>query len=364
MRVVGLMSGTSFDGIDAAVADLDARRRRADAAPARRARRAVRRDLRAAIEAALPPRATTLADGVPPRHPHRPGVRRARGATRSSATAGDLIVSPRPDASSTGSRTARVEGTLQLGQPAWIAERDRRCRSSRTCAPRDVAAGGQGAPLVSAARPLLLQRPPGPPAALNLGGIANLTVPARSPSTSAPPTRCSTPPRGTSRAARYDEDGRLAARGTVDRALLERLLADPYYARPAPKTTGKEHFHPAYRRALGPARRGRPRHAHRAHRAHRRRRGARHGVTEVIASGGGVRNPTLMAALREELAPSRPATRSACPRRPRRPTRSPCSASSPTTASPARSRARPAPATPSVLGLHHTRDPVPDRPRG
>ena len=69
-----------------------------------------------------------------------------------------------------------VKGTLQLGQPAWIAERTRR-PVVRDLRPRDVAAGGQGAPLVSLLDTLLLAGRPGRPAALNLGGIANLTVP-------------------------------------------------------------------------------------------------------------------------------------------------------------------------------------------
>ncbi|EFL20624.1 LOW QUALITY PROTEIN: anhydro-N-acetylmuramic acid kinase, partial [Streptomyces himastatinicus ATCC 53653] len=104
----------------------------------------------------------------------------------------------------------------------------------------------------------------------------------------------------------HDADGALAARGTVHPGLLERLLAEPYYALPPPKTTGKELFHLPYLRtalaATGPV--------------------ADHDVvatvteltartvadaarsvhaTEVIASGGGIRNPSLMAALRRTL---------------------------------------------------------------
>ena len=100
--------------------------------------------------------------------------------------------------------------------------------------PRDVAAGGQGAPLVSLLDTLLLAGRAGRPAALNLGGIANLTV---------PPLAFDIGPGNAllDRAARqlagrpYDDEGALAAAGTVVPELLDRLLADPYYARPAPK---------------------------------------------------------------------------------------------------------------------------------
>ena len=165
-----------------------------------------------------------------------------------------------------------VKGTLQLGQPAWIAERTHVPVVS-DLRPRDVAAGGQGAPLVSLLDTLLLAGRDGRPAALNLGGIANLTV---------PPLAFDTGPGNAllDRAARqlagrpYDDDGALAAAGPVVPELLDRLLADPYYARPAPKSTGPEHFD-ARRRRRPTAGRGRPRDPDRAHRPHGPRRRAR-----------------------------------------------------------------------------------------
>ena len=104
----------------------------------------------------------------------------------------------------------------------------------------------------------------------------------------------------------YDEDGLLAARGRVDEALLGRLLDEPYYAKPPPKTTGKELFHWPYLRdalaACGPlpledvvatVTRLTARTVADAVRSAR--------AGEVVASGGGTRNPTLMAMLRAEL---------------------------------------------------------------
>ncbi len=141
----------------------------------------------------------------------------------------------------------QVRGTLQLGQPAWIAEATGRPVVSdlRTA---DVAAGGQGAPLVPLLDALLLA-----PfvdegltaAALNLGGIANVTVCAPGE----PVRAWDTGPANAlvdAAAGGIDRDGRLAAAGTVDEGLLAALLAEPFYARTPPKTTGKELFHPGY----------------------------------------------------------------------------------------------------------------------
>ncbi|KAF1723387.1 anhydro-N-acetylmuramic acid kinase [Pseudoxanthomonas mexicana] len=112
---------------------------------------------------------------------------------------------------------------------------------------RDVAAGGQGAPLMPAFHAALLGSPQEDRAVLNLGGIANFTLlPVRGevrgfdtgPANALMDAWCE---RHTGRA--YDADGAFAASGQVDAVLLARLLADPWFALPPPKSTGREHFH-------------------------------------------------------------------------------------------------------------------------
>src|SRR5215203_3758657 len=201
----------------------------------------------------------------------------------------------------------RALGTLQLGQPAWI--------SARTGSPvvsdlrsRDIATGGQGAPLASLFDVLLLGEGQKTRAALNLGGIANVTV----MSAGHPPLAYDTGPANalidaavhhfSDGSEYYDHGGLRGARGNVDERLLERLLADPYYEVSPPKSTGKEHFNLEYLQdALGEIR-----HldesdtiatltaltAHTVARELERWR-----VEEVMASGGGTANPTLMGML-------------------------------------------------------------------
>ena len=136
--------------------------------------------------------------------------------------------------------------TWQLGDGNVIAERS----GIDTVADfrrRDVAAGGQGAPLMPAFHAALLGSPQEDRAVLNLGGIANFTLlPVRGevrgfdtgPANALMDAWCE---RHTGRA--YDADGAFAASGQVDAALLARLLADPWFALPPPKSTGREHFH-------------------------------------------------------------------------------------------------------------------------
>ena len=147
---------------------------------------------------------------------------------------------------------AAVPFTLQLGDANRIAERT----GITTIADfrrRDVAAGGQGAPLMPAFHLAMLGAAEEDRAVLNLGGIANLTLIPREgtvrgfdtgPANALLDAWCQ---RHTGQA--YDADGMFAASGVVDEALLARWLSEPWFAMPAPKSTGREQFHLAWAEA-------------------------------------------------------------------------------------------------------------------
>ncbi|MGW5852417.1 anhydro-N-acetylmuramic acid kinase [Streptomyces sp. NPDC055254] len=315
MRVVGLMSGTSYDAVDAAAADLtvenggDTLR----LVPLGMVSAPYEEELRRALASALPPAGTSMAEVC------RLDTLVGRSFAALALRADRELCQGRAELIASHGQTVfhwvedgRVRGTLQLGRPAWIAESTRLPVVS-DFRPADVAAGGQGAPLVSLIDVMLLRGRPGVPAALNIGGIANLTA---VPATGAPVAFDTGPGNAlidaavrelTSGRLGYDEDGAGAAAGRVHQPLLRRLLDEPYYRMPAPKTTGKELFHHGYLRAaldgcgavapndlLATLTRLTARTAAEAL--------AALGTTEVIASGGGTRNPVLMAMLREELA--------------------------------------------------------------
>ncbi|MEU8327628.1 anhydro-N-acetylmuramic acid kinase [Micromonospora sp. NPDC048839] len=312
MRVIGLMSGTSYDGIEAAAAEFDRSGDTLRMRPLGRFSHPYPEELRARIAAALPPAPTTteavtvLDTGI--------GQAFAAAGVRALAELcggdADLVVSHGQTMYHWVDGGA-VRGTLQLGQPAWIAEATGLpvVADLRT---RDVAAGGQGAPLVALFDTLLLRGLPGVPAALNLGGIANITVVAPD----ADPLAFDTGPANAllDAAARhfsggteeYDRDGRGAAAGQVDQALLRRLLDEPYYRQPGPKSTGKELFHlPYLLAALADAPTPDPQDvlATLTRLTAVTVAGAcrDHGVTRLVVSGGGAHNPTLMRMIAEEL---------------------------------------------------------------
>ncbi len=342
MIIVGLMSGTSADGTDAAIVKI------AGEPPALSWR------VLAHLRAPHPPelRAEIFACF----HPATSNVERlcklnfslgrafAHAALQSIAAAGltpdqvDLIgshgqtlwhIPSGPDAS-----------TLQLGEPGVIAELTGITTISnfRT---RDMAAGGQGAPLVAYVDTLLLTHPTLARAAQNIGGIANVTyLPSRETSlpgrkgedegiplatTQDRPYAFDTGPgnmlidyaasRATNGASTFDRDGKLAAQGQVNAALLAELMQEPYLRQTPPKTTGRELFGAQFgarvweqAQALGMADLDiiatlTAFTAHSIARAYQDF--LPHMPDEVIVSGGGARNPTLMALLRDQLAPAR-----------------------------------------------------------
>ena len=305
-----------MDGIDAAVADLELDGDTLTLTPLGHETTPYTDELAAALRKALPPNATTMeavcrldtavgqefaaaAESVREEHPEAALVV-AHGQTVFHWVGGD----------------GQVAGTLQIGRPAWIAERTglpvvSDLRSA------DVAAGGQGAPLVSLFDVLLLGGNGLPRAALNLGGIANLTV----VSPSAAPIAYDAGPANalidaavvasTGGAETYDRSGARAARGKVEEALLALLLDDFFLAQPPPKTTGKERYHHGFTEAAMDELGREPAAddlvatltAHAAEVAAAECR--RQGVAEVIASGGGTENPVLMEALARRIAPAR-----------------------------------------------------------
>ncbi|MFF2432235.1 anhydro-N-acetylmuramic acid kinase [Streptomyces mirabilis] len=308
MRVIGLMSGTSYDAIDAAAAELTLEGEDLTLRPLGMVSETYDGALREALAAALPPAATTLAEVC--RLDTLIGQTFAVAAVRADRElcgGGAELIASHGQTVYHWVEDGRAHGTLQLGQPAWIAEATG-LPVVADFRPRDIAAGGQGAPLVSLVDLLWLRGRAGTPVALNLGGIANLTAPDGTAFDSGPGCALvDVAVRGlTGGRLNYDVDGALAARGTVHEPLLDRLLAEPYYALPAPKTTGKELFHLGHLRdaltgfgtltaedVIATLTRLTARTVADAVRSV--------GATEVIASGGGTRNPALMAMLDAEL---------------------------------------------------------------
>ena len=314
MVVIGLISGTSVDAIDAAAARFT---RDGDALvlqPLGQREVPWPADTKRRLLAALPPADVTMGEVCA----LDVLVGEAFAAAALEAIR-DLAGGHADLVSSHGQNVfhlvegGRARGTLQLGQPALIAEATGLPVVSDLRA-RDVAAGGQGAPLASTLDALWLAGDGGPRAALNLGGIANITVVGQP---GAPVVAFDTGPasclldlealRITGGAQGCDWDGRLAMAGQVRADLLARLLAEPYYAAPAPKSTGRELFDAGYlaRHAAGlPAVSDADAVATLTELTARTVADAcrRQGVREVVASGGGVRNPALMAALRRAMA--------------------------------------------------------------
>jgi anhydro-N-acetylmuramic acid kinase len=324
-RVIGLMSGTSLDGIDAALVRFDGPLHDLAwslEAFVSHAYDGVRREqIQQAIEKGDAPSLCRL-------HA-RLGEWLAEAALAVCARAGvapaaiDLIGShgqtvwhepPTPD---------ERGATLQLGCAATIAERTGIDVVSdfRT---RDVAAGGHGAPLVPWADRHLFAAHDRVRVLQNIGGMANLTrVPPRG--SAEPLFAFDTGPGNalidaavqlaTNGARAYDADGAMARAGRVDEALVQSLLSHPFFAASPPKSTGREVFGRPYVLSLARDQRADERggwpdliatlteFTARSIADAMQRWVLPRGVDEVVVSGGGANNPVLMDRLSTLLAP-------------------------------------------------------------
>lgn len=315
---VGLMSGTSLDGISAAAARFTPDGTRFlvellafhvhEYAPAQRAR------LEAAMQGATAREYCRLAVDF--------GGWLADAAVQVLAEAGV----PRAEVRAIGSHGQTLwhepgHSTWQLDAPAVIAERTGIAVVSDFRV-RDVAAGGQGAPLVPIADALLFAGD-GWRALQNLGGIGNVTV-VPPDATLASVRAFDTGPgnvvidavvRRLDPGKRYDEDGRIAASGSAIASVIDELLAHSYFAAAPPKSTGRELFDDAYVTHLIDRCRAAQPGASDADVvatataltarsiADAYRRFVPEPVTEVLLSGGGAKNATLARMIAHELAP-------------------------------------------------------------
>ncbi|MBN1562847.1 MAG: anhydro-N-acetylmuramic acid kinase [Anaerolineae bacterium] len=218
--------------------------------------------------------------------------------------------------------TGRALSTLQLGEGSILAERTG-ITTVHNFRPRDIAAGGQGAPLTAYVDWVLLRHETQWRAIQNLGGIGNVTfVPPKTDTTSDPLAFDTGPSNAlldvtvhqlTDGALSFDRDGALAAQGQVDEAWLQTLLTHPYYERRPPKSTGRELFGAqmgaeliteGHARGLADADIVATLTALTAASiADAYERFAPAPIEEVILHGGGTRNPVLVKMLHERLAP-------------------------------------------------------------
>ncbi len=344
MNIIGLMSGTSVDGIDAVIVDIRNGIGETDA---------VRADV---LQFATYP----YPEGVRERilDISTPGAGSVEKICRLNAYLGELFAQAALnivneagmtltsiDAVGSHGQTIHhlpqpqdeqgisVRSTLQIGEPSIIAERTG-ITTVADFRPRDMAAGGQGAPLAPYGHYLLFRHPTRARIVTNIGGISNLTyLPA-----DATPDQViafDTGPgnmliddlmREFSEGKRaYDKDGREAAQGICDAELLEWLMMYPYFSRKPPKSTGREMFgreyllrirEEAYLRGIADADLLRTITEYTAESIVQSFKAFLPGIQDQLAGeegaaaldllfcGGGVRNHTLMQALQQRVLPA------------------------------------------------------------
>jgi len=328
MKVVGLMSGTSGDGVDAALVEIDRRKtglhvRMIAFHPLPYPRTLQQRILSASVSgtvsdichlnALLGEWFANAALGViraAQLHPQDVHLIGSHGQTVHHLPHGVK-----------DARVGAIRSTLQIAEPAVIAERTG-ITTIANFRPRDIAAGGQGAPLTPGVHALLFRHPMRARLIVNLGGISNVTY--------LPPgtgfeglVAFDTGPANmvldglivkmTNGRSTMDRDGRLAVRGRVDGRLLAKLLAHPYLSQEPPKSTGREAFGAKMIDQLSGMQQARVLTMEdllatcsrwTAEAVGTARRWIRGRIDEVIVGGGGVRNRAIMNHLSEVFAPA------------------------------------------------------------
>jgi len=306
---IGLMSGTSVDAVDGVLASFDGPGPDAPARTLAFESRPMPSDLRDELLALQSSGPDELA-------------RAALATVALSDLYAEVALALR---SAAGTRPVRAIGahgqtvrhrpelgyTLQLIDGARLAERSG-CTTVVDLRSADVAAGGQGAPLVPAFHALAFASATRRRAVVNIGGIANVSL---LPAGGGAVTGYDTGPGNLlmdawcerHRGEPFDRDGAWAAGGRVDETLLDRMRSDPYFALPPPKSTGRDLFTPGWveRHLVGPAATNQDVQATLAELTAATIADAciAFGAEEVRVCGGGARNGNLMARLQQRLAP-------------------------------------------------------------
>ena len=299
MRVAGMISGTSVDGIDVAVVDIDDRIQVVAAKtvpyPAE-VRAAILSVSNAVTHTATIARLNYLLGELFAEALQKTGV--PLETIELIGSHGQTIFHEGQPVDFLG---RKIASTLQIGEAAVIAERTgiETIADFRTS---DVAAGGNGAPLVPFLDYQLFRHPERARVALNIGGIANLTViPANAGADDV--IAFDTGPGNMlmdALAPPFDRDGEGARAGRVNEVLLDRLLSDPYYHHPPPKSCGREQYGADFIRDTG---------IDLATAMELTVRtialavGRYPDTVEVIASGGGAHNRYMMERLRASMHP-------------------------------------------------------------
>jgi anhydro-N-acetylmuramic acid kinase len=253
---IGLMSGTSLDGVDGVLCDFAPRDGRVIKVLAH-----AHRPFEAGFAANLLALNSAGADEL-----HRAALAGTALAAIYADVVRDLLTCADVPASAVRGigahgqtvrhRPGEFDGigyTLQINNPALLAEQSG-IDVVADFRSRDVAAGGQGAPLVPAFHRAVFGRPGETVAVLNLGGIANLTALLADGTTSGfdcgPANALMDHWCATHRGEPFDRNGAWAATGQVDTALLRRMQSDPFFNKPPPKSTGRDLFNPAWLQAM------------------------------------------------------------------------------------------------------------------